>query len=955
MPSPVPPLGAARAEASIEERFAAVLRNFLEALGGERAGRALSPQASLERDLGLGSLEKVELLSRVESEFGVGLPDSVLAEAETVADVLAALLEAEGRGAAERVDSSLVTAFTALEVPERASNLLEALWAHVDADGRRTHVYLRTEDGTEQAISFAALAGRASRVAVELRERGVGAGDRVALMLPTGEDFFYTFLGVLLAEAIPVPIYPPARADRIEEFATRQIAILRNAEASMLVMIGRGETLGRLLRPAVPSLADVVGAERLWSDSSGSRGVLSAVPSGGAAPALIQYTSGSTGDPKGVLLTHANLLANIRATGRALGIRPNDSGVCWLPLYHDMGLIGCWLQSLYFGIPLTVMSPLAFLSRPERWLWAIHYHRATLSVGPNFAYDLCARRIPEESIEGLDLSSWRTALNGSEPVLPETIARFTSRFGRYGFRAEAMLPVYGLAESTVALCVPPPGRPPRVDRIRRDISETLRRAEPASEREPALSFVAVGPPLAEHEVRIVGDEGQLAGERVEGRIQFRGPSSMSGYFRQPEATAAIAHGDWLDSGDLGYWAGGDLFVTGRSKDVILKAGRNLYPQEIEAAVAEVAGIRKGCVAAFGVTDPSQGTEKLVVAAETREQDPAKKDQLRRAVRDRVLEVLGVPADEVALLAPGALPKTSSGKLRRAAARHAYEQGALARRRAPASLQWLRLALRSVRETLGGAARGVLRGAYSVYFWSVFVSLLFPCWLLLWFTASGRRSASVMRFFSRLFLRLAGIRLDVEGLEHLPSGPAMLVSNHASYLDAVIWIAALPRHFCYVAKNEVQSMPVLRHFARKARYLMVDRYSTLEGVSDTDRLEQALAGGETILVFPEGTFTRARGLRPFKMGAFQTAAASGRPVVPMAIQGSRSVLPDETWLVRRAPVKAIIRPAIEPAGSGWDVAVTSRDTAFAEILAHCGEPRLQIASAAIPTPGEKRIR
>src|SRR5712692_142866 len=597
----MPPPETIGSEAGLEQRLLHVLRDFLAELGGRgQLGYALRLETSLERDLGLGSLEKVELLSRLESEFHLSLSDAAVAGADTIADLIRAVRSTEGRSATEDFISPAPTAALPLAL-ESATNLVEAFYLHCQTHPQRPHIFLRNEDGAEQTITYGDLATRACAMAADLERRGVGAGDRVALMLPTGEDFFYSFVGVLLAQAIPVPLYPPFRLDRIEEFAARQTAILRHAEPLFLMASQRIEALARMLRPAVPSLAEVIGPDQ----SRGTEGaVWPPMPHGGERPALIQYTSGSTGDPKGVLLTHANLLANIHAIAKAAAVRPEDSVVCWLPLYHDMGLIGCWLLSLYFGLPITILSPVSFLSRPERWLWAIHHHRATLSPAPNFAYDLCARRIRDEVMEGLDLSCWRLALNGSESVLPETIARFTARFGRCGFRAETMLPVYGLAESTVALCFPPLGRPPRLDRIRREALERQGRAEPAAGSQAALTFVSVGSPLEGHEVRIVDEARRPVAERVQGRIEFRGPSSMREYFRQPEATAAIRHGEWLGSGDLGYWAGGELFITGRSKDIILKAGRNLYPQEIKAADGELEGVRKGCVAAFGITDPA---------------------------------------------------------------------------------------------------------------------------------------------------------------------------------------------------------------------------------------------------------------------------------------------------------------------------------------------------------------
>ena len=322
---------------------------------------------------------------------------------------------------------------------------------------------MREDDGTKTTLSYGRLWRDAAAVAGALRDLGVGQGDTVALMLPTGVDFLVAFQGILIAGAMPVPIYPPVRLDRLEEYAQRQSAILEDAGVRALVTIARAKPVASLFKAAVKSLSSVVTVAELLE-----RGASWGAPEGRAAdPAFIQYTSGSTGSPKGVLLTHANLLANIEAIGRGLDVRPTDVGASWLPLYHDMGLIGTWLFCQTKGLPVAIQSPLSFLSRPERWLWTIHERRATLSAAPNFAYELCVRRIEDKAIEGLDLSSWRCALNGAEPVSPETLDRFAARFSRYGFRREALLPVYGLAENSVAVAFPPVGRGPRVDAIAR--------------------------------------------------------------------------------------------------------------------------------------------------------------------------------------------------------------------------------------------------------------------------------------------------------------------------------------------------------------------------------------------------------------------------------------------------------------------------------------------------------
>src|ERR1019366_3040137 len=333
---------------------------------------------------------------------------------------------------------------------------------------------------------------------------------------------------------------------QLEEHLRRQAGILGNCLAAMLITVPEAGTVARLLQASTPSLKRIVSVAEFIAAP--------AAPTSRSGPgpgdtAFLQYTSGSTGNPKGVILTHANLLANIRAMGRAIEIIPGDVFVSWLPLYHDMGLIGAWIGSLYYAMPLIVMPPTDFLGRPERWLWAIHRYRATLSAGPNFAYEMCATRLDESRLAGLNLSSWRIAFNGSEPVSPATIARFAARFAAYGFDPRAHTPVYGLAESAVGLAFPPLRRGPLIDCIDRTRLAESTVAVPAKLTDAqALSVVSCGLPLPGHELRTVDAAGREQPERWEGRIEFRGPSATSGYFRNPEASRSLFDGDWLDTG-----------------------------------------------------------------------------------------------------------------------------------------------------------------------------------------------------------------------------------------------------------------------------------------------------------------------------------------------------------------------------------------------------------------------
>jgi fatty-acyl-CoA synthase len=811
-----------------------------------------------------------------------------------------------------------------------------------EAHPERVHILLRHEDGGERPITYGDLWQGAQAAAAGLRRLGVDPGAAVALMLRTEPAFFEAFFGALMAGLVPVPIYPPFRRDRIEEYARRQTGILANAQARALVTFEEGLPVGRLLRSLVPSISAVTTMPALAAAQ--------VVPLPHASPedaALIQYTSGSTGEPKGVLLSHANLLANIRGIGEAIAVRPDDVAVSWLPLYHDMGLIGCWLAALYFGVPLVLLSPLAFLARPARWLWALHAHRGTLSAAPNFAFDLCAQKVSDEEIRGLDLSSWRLALNGSEAVSAETIERFTRRFADYGLKPEALCPVYGLAEASVALTIPRLGTPPRIDHVGRGTFERMRLATPVDQADPAaLRVVGCGRPLPAHEIRIVDQAGCAVGDRMEGCIEFRGPSVTAGYFRNPAATRDAIHDGWMDSGDLGYVADEDLFVTGRRKDLIIKAGRNLYPQEVEEIVAAVPGIRRGCVAAFGVADPAIGTERLVVVAESREALAAGRARLEAAAQDRVVAALGIPADVVIIGLPGTVLKTSSGKIRRGATREAYLRGELGRRRASVHIQWWRLLRGTLRARLGRAAAHIADWALASYLGALLLLTAPALWLGV-LVAPGERAAShLVRLWCRVILALSGCGIRVEGAEHLRgAGPAILAANHASYLDVVLLIAALPGQYRFVAKRELLRWPLVGHIIRKAGHLTVERARASQSVADAERVTEALRSGASVLVFPEGTFVRSPGILPFRLGAFKAAVETKLPIIPIVLRGTREVLPADAYLPRPGPLTVVVGSPLRPTGAGWPEMVHLRDETRSWIARRSRERLLERVSTA----------
>ncbi|MXY23930.1 MAG: AMP-binding protein [Acidobacteria bacterium] len=941
------------AGASVEERVLDVIAELAGELRGGADGGAIDVKRgdSLETDLGISSLERVELLIRLERSFGVRLGDDAMMEAETPADLAAAIAAAAATPAAARTTPSEVSASrteaagaAAVEAtvatpstdgpPVHARSIVEALAWHVERTPDRVHIHLREDDGSETPLTYAWLWDEARAVAGGLAARGLGRGDRVALMLRTERAFFPIFIGTLMAGCVPAPLYPPFRADRIEEYASRQVAILRNAGARLLVAFPEVQRVAGLLKQRAPSLEAIVG-----TDALGGEARRPATATGDDA-ALIQYTSGSTGEPKGVLLTNANLLANIRAIIERLDFRAHDVGVSWLPLYHDMGLIGAWLGTLYTGAPLALMSPLAFLSRPVRWLQALSTHRGTVSPAPNFAYDLCVSRISDDELEGLDLRSVRTLLNGSEAVSPDTLRRFNERFAPYGLDPTAMQPVYGLAECSVGLATPTMGTPFRIDRIDRERYESSAEAAPAAADDAhALEFVSCGRALDGHDMAVVDDANVPVPERRRGRIRFRGPSATSGYFRNPEATGALIGSDgWLETGDLGYLADGDLFITGRSKDLIIKAGRNLAPPEAEELASAVDGIRAGCVAAFGVRDETRGTEQFVIIAETRVTEAKARTGLRQAVNRAITGAMGVAPDRIVLAPPGSVLKTSSGKIRRGATRDAWVSGAIDRGQANMAAQWIRLGAAAAGAMAARQTARAARLLFSVYAYTVVFGTAIPASVLLRFWPQGGQSDALVGRWTRLVMALGRCPIEVVMPERGSiEPPVVFVANHASFLDPPVMMATLPFGARFAAKAKLARYPLVGLAIRKGSHIRLHKTDQAQRIEEASSMGAPLDAGEALFIFPEGTFDRAPRLLPFRLGAFRAAVDAGCPIVPVAIRGTRHIWPADTLLLRPGPITVTFGEPIHPKGTDWSEIVRLRDEARAFISTHCGEP------------------
>lgn len=549
-------------------------------------------------------------------------------------------------------------------------------------------------DETASFVSWSEVRCRALQVAGGLAKLGLRPAERVALVFSTSPEFFDAFFGTVLAGAVPVPLYPPVRLGRLEEYHRQTAALLRAASARLVLAEPRvRRLLGEAIAEARPelgalSLADLPTAEP------------PRVEIGPDDLALVQFSSGTTVDPKPVALSHRAVMAQASilnsfwpegAGGNGESERP--TGVSWLPLYHDMGLIGCVFPALELPTELTLINPEVFVVQPALWLRTLSRYRAQVSPAPNFAYGLCVSKVRDAELVGVDLSHWRVALNGAEPVAPAVLRAFIDRFSRWGFRPEALTPVYGLSEAALAVTFSPLDQPFTSRRFAR---EDLATKGLAVEDLHGQELVSVGRPLPGFGVEIRDQRGEMLPALRIGRVWISGPSLMEGYLDRPEATAAVLVDGWLDTGDLGFLADGELYLTGRAKDLVILRGRNYAPDGIERAVTGLPGARLGCtVAASWLPEGATGERLALFVEATQEATDEQRVALPGEVERAVLATTGLAVDEVVVLPAGTLPRTSSGKLRRGETLRRFLAGEL---RPPDPVNALRLAGAFARST-----------------------------------------------------------------------------------------------------------------------------------------------------------------------------------------------------------------------------------------------------------------
>lgn len=558
----------------------------------------------------------------------------------------------------------------------KAETLVEVLEQR--AERRPDFLIFMDLKNREKRVSATEVLEKAREVAQYLLARGIKKNDKVVVMLPTGANFAYIYFGILIAGGVPVPVSQPAGTSNLAKYLDNLTHIIHDSEGKFFITYEKI----KLIAGSLMNISDLVGGflfdDEILADPVPADRHKEFPGVNADDLALLQYTSGTTGKPKGVMLSHRNLLHNIHGIGVASEMRADDVGISWLPMYHDMGLIGGFLTTLYWDIPLVLMSPEAFIFRPIWWMENISRYRVTMGVAPNFGYHYCVTRIDDADLHRLDLSSWRLALNGAEPVDRITLNKFLEKFMPCGLRDDIFLPVYGMAENSLAATFPALDRTTVVRRFVREKLEAENMAVDSTSQnnKEYIDLVSVGYPLVGQEVRIVDEHNRTLHEREVGEICVKSPSLMGGYYKNPTASGESIVDGWLHSGDMGFILDGMLFISGRKKEMIIKRGKNIYPYDVERIASTVKGIRLGCCAAFDVHNEEQGTEDLVLVCETTVREKDALDKLKQEVHNEILAKLGIAPDDIRLVPRETIPKTTSGKTQRYLCKRFYLEGEL---------------------------------------------------------------------------------------------------------------------------------------------------------------------------------------------------------------------------------------------------------------------------------------
>ena len=555
----------------------------------------------------------------------------------------------------------------------KVETIIESLQHMIKAD--KDFVIFMDMKNHEKKVSASEVYDISIGVAQYFISKGLKKNDKVIIMIPTSIEFVFIYFGILMAGGIPVPVSQPAGTANIEKFLDNLKHIIRDSESKFFATFDKLKMMIGGLIDAPNPIEEFIFTGDVLKNPIPKKNYTDLPKITGDDLALIQYTSGTTGHPKGVMLSHKNLIHNLHGIGIASNMVETDVGISWLPLYHDMGLIGGLLTTVYWGMSLVLMTPEAFLFRPQWWLENISKYRVTIGVAPNFGYHYCTTRVPDSEVTKLNLSSWRLALNGAEPIDQTTLQKFINKFKPGGLRKDIFLPVYGMAENSLAATFPALDNTTVVRRFCRVKLEEDHYATDTNSKNSKeyIDLVAVGFPLLGQEVRIANDNWKTLKEREVGQILVKSQSLSSGYYKNEKATNETIKEGWFSTGDMGFILEGHLYISGRKKEIIIKRGKNIYPYDVERIASTIKGVRLGCCAAFASENINQGTEDLILVCETTVKDINQQKVIIKNIRNEILAKLGIAPDDIKLVPKGTVPKTTSGKTQRVLCKKIYLQ------------------------------------------------------------------------------------------------------------------------------------------------------------------------------------------------------------------------------------------------------------------------------------------
>ena len=933
---------------ALKRQLLNLTRAFLKEMGADRAARSVQMGAALMDDLGLGSLERAAYLQFLEQHFAVRLNPHDMMAADHMGDVYALLQKAIPQSRVSSSENESSSQQEAIPVVDLAADhapvqlddcqtLVEVLQRYADADPDRLHACLLSSSGDPIRLTYGDLWRRVQIRAAQLHRSGLPAGAVIAIAVLAADAFMVNYLAVVMAGYHPLVMRLPIQRQGLRPLYWRIRLPMLLANDAVAVLVENDETeklLTQLSQVLAPSLV-------IFNDVSFEEGLLPVLGPVNSFPEQVIYQRlvWHHQEKLSLAVNHQQWLQRVREDGKQLQVKSSDVVFSWLSLVEPVGCLSAWLGSLYYGLPFIFLPPENFLAQPGRWLWGIHQYRASISFAPNAGFALCLRYLTETSCTGLDLSSWRIALNAGESIHARCVQQFCQRFSAFGFSERAMHQAYVPAGTAILLTLSRSSRHPHYERISSQLFFKARRAQLLpSDHSGGLMFVTLGAVLSGREIRIVEPDGALLAERHIGLVQYR-----------------LCEGDrqssWQQTGDLGYLADSSLYVVAPDGQKVVKWGSYVSDHALSMVISAVPALAKSSFLYFCVDDQERGEAQwLLLIAGKKWLRLSSAKRLRSSLQHRLMQCFGVVPDHILFLKKEALKRFGSTlEERTQAASAAYLAGDLL----PSPPWYHHRRLREKLKALGASilkpVRCLAKIFYSIYFLLWMLVLFLPTWLVV-MALPRTIGKKIFKLFCKTLFLCVLCPVFVKGRHNLRGkGPFIFAPNHTSYLDVLALISALPSQACFVGKRELKAIPLLGSIFKKMGHLFVDPADFVRGKENLQQITDTLKT-HSIVIYPEGTFTHATGLRPFKLGAFTAAAQTDTPVCPVICKGLRKVFRDREALLCPGVVRIIAKPHLRAKANDISSVVRLRDEVMASIAEDCGEPLLELIAAGPPVAG-----